>query len=514
MKFSLFIFFSLISISIISCSKSNTDNGTIISSDSFATISNLKASSTDSITKINLTWNNPNSKELYKVEISYQPINDIGFSMPNPILEDAIAGDSQKLTISLPFSGEYIFTAVAIGKSGQRANPISISFNSSGDSTPLYLKRADTLMSSLVKLYLEGKPRDIWTSTYPQGGGYWDGAAVVWGQGGAFSGYAALKEASENFPDYKSKIASTLDNRLLTSIDKFRTTKGQRESNTVEAYAVYPENGNERFYDDNIWIGIDMADLYGLTKDAKYLDHAKLVWNFVRSGTDTVLGGGVYWKENDSGKMTCSNAPAVVLATKLYQQTGDGSYLQSAKDIYKWVKTKLQDPTDYLYWDNMSYGLDGNGNKVINIGKAKYTYNSGQAIQAAALLYNITGDNTYLKDAQDIASSIFGQWGSYFQSYTLGSGFNTIDPDGHVWFRAILLRGLIELYKIDKNRKYVDAYEKLLNNAWLSNCRNKETNLLNYDFRGGTTQNNWEILHEGACVEMLARLANLRANGL
>ncbi|QES88325.1 glycoside hydrolase family 76 protein [Rhizosphaericola mali] len=156
--------------------------------------------------------------------------------------------------------------------------------------------------------------------------------------------------------------------------------------------------------------------------------------------------------------------------------------------MYKWVKTKLQDPTDYLYWDNMSYGLDGNGNKVINIGKTKYTYNSGQAIQAVALLYNIIGDNTHLKDAQDIASSIFGQWGSYFQSYTLGSGFNTIDPDGHVWFRAILLRGLIELYKIDKNRKYVDAYEKLLNNAWLSNSRNKETNLLNYDFRGGTTK--------------------------
>jgi uncharacterized protein YyaL (SSP411 family) len=170
----------------------------------------------------------------------------------------------------------------------------------------------------------------------------------------------------------------------------------------------------------------------------------------------------------------------------------------------------LQDPSDYLYWDNVNY----NNNNIIVVDKSKYTYNSGQAIEAGALLYNITKDGSYLKDAQNVASSIFKQWGTQFNSAILNKTFTAIDPAGHVWFRAVMLRGLIELYKIDKNREYINAYEDLLDNAWLSNCRQPNTYLLNYDFRGGTTQNSWGILYEGACVEMLARLGALESEGL
>lgn len=129
------------------------------------------------------------------------------------------------------------------------------------DTAPLFLKRADTLMGFVVWLFLDGKPRDIWTNSHPMGGGYWDGAAVVWGQGSPFSGYTALKNAAEKYPAYSSKYASLYDNRLFTSINKFITTRGQQPQNTVTAYAVYPENGNERFYDDNIWIGIDCVEM-------------------------------------------------------------------------------------------------------------------------------------------------------------------------------------------------------------------------------------------------------------
>ena len=67
---------------------------------------------------------------------------------------------------------------------------------------------------------------------------------------------------------------------------------------------------------------------------------------------DDALGGGIYWKESPrDSKNTCSNAPAVVLALKLYQVTNDPSYLETGKEVYKWVKSKLQDPADYLYWD-------------------------------------------------------------------------------------------------------------------------------------------------------------------
>lgn len=60
-------------------------------------------------------------------------------------------------------------------------------------------------------------------------------------------------------------------------------------------------------------------------------------------------------------------------------------------------KKNLQDPKDYLYFDNVN--LEG------KIGEAKYPYNSGQMLQAAALLYNITKDQQYLDHAQKVAAS-------------------------------------------------------------------------------------------------------------
>src|SRR5699024_8260090 len=145
-------------------------------------------------------------------------------------------------------------------KAGTRSKASTVTLNSSPtDFIPLFLKRADTLMESLVAHFLDDMPRDIWTNTYPKGDGYWDGAATVWGQGAAFSAYAALKEAAQTYPDYKTKYEDPYDRRLFTAINNFVTTQGQHEDSNVPAYAVYPANGNERFYDDNVWIGIAMA---------------------------------------------------------------------------------------------------------------------------------------------------------------------------------------------------------------------------------------------------------------
>ncbi|PZP47080.1 MAG: alpha-1,6-mannanase [Pseudopedobacter saltans] len=511
MKLIYFMTCAAVAVVSLACTKHEGINAVDNVGKTISPVNTLSAVSTTNDSVVLVSWTNPVDEALLSVELSFKPVNTTNSFVANPIVKNVKSGTKDSTLLRIGNPGDYRIALVAINKAGIKSDSTIVQVNSQSDSIPILLKRADTLMSSLVKLYLDGKARDIWNTSYPSATGpYWDGAAVVWGQGGIFSGYAALKIASEKFSSYKQKVASLYDIRLFNALEKFVTTRGQRPTNTISAYAVYPDNGNERFYDDNVWIGIDMADLYILTKDSKYLDRAKMVWDFIKSGTDTVLGGGVYWKENDSAKMTCSNAPSVVLAAKLYQITNDANYLASAKSIYQWVKSHLQDPSDYLYWDNMSYGA----NRVVNIGKTKYTYNSGQPIEAAALLYNITKEQQYLTDAQNVAGSIFKQWGIPFNSYLTGQSFTTIDPAGHVWFRAVMLRGLIELYKIDHNRLYVDSYENLINNAWLSDCRNKQTNLLNTDFRGGTTQSSWEILFQGAALEMMARLAELRAEGL
>lgn len=474
----------------------------------------LKVVPTTEENELEVSWKNPDDDALIKAEVSFSPVaQGSAKSSPNPIVVNAAKNAEMKINIMVPGHEKYTISVVTINSAGYRSEPVTMQATPyspvAPDMTPVFLKRADTLMTALVKLYLDGKARDIWTSNYPFTDGYWDGAAVIWGHGGAFSGYAALKEAAEAYPAYKDKIARIYDDRLLKGIDQFRNTRNGKR----EAYAVYPGAGDERYYDDNIWVGIDMTDLYLLTKDVKYLTRAKLVWNFILAGTDNVMGGGVYWKEDGNSKNTCSTAPAAVFAAKLYLATNEQDYLNSAKSLYAWVKQTLQDPSDYLYWDNARLSDQSNPNSALVIARDKYSYNSGQPMQAAALLYKITGEQTYLTDAQNIAKSAYRKWFVPFNSYTLGESFRILDP-GHVWFQAIMFRGFIELYKQDGNATYVRAYQKTMANAWLSSARNRSTNLINGDFRGGTTQNSWEILHEGACLEMLSRLALLDHEGL
>lgn len=54
---------------------------------------------------------------------------------------------------------------------------------------------------------------------------------------------------------------------------------------------------SDRFYDDNLWLGLDFLDLYEQTGNDAYLASARNIWSFIESGCDSILGGGVYWCE-------------------------------------------------------------------------------------------------------------------------------------------------------------------------------------------------------------------------
>lgn len=495
----------------------NDDNDLIIEdevSKTIAPVLNLKAEATSLENEIALSWKNPPDDYLFKIEITYEAIESATKASANPMLIDAVKGEEVSLKITLPLNTSYKIGVVAINEAGVRsirrwveATPLKPEETS--EASPLYLSRADTLMTALTDLYLGG-PRDVWNASYPNATGpYWDGDAVVWGQGAGFSAYTAIREATTGTP-LEAKYA-TMESRILTSINQFIT----HDAN-IAAYAVYPASGNQRFYDDNAWIGLDMVDLYlhSNKTEAQYLDKAVLVWEYLKKGTDEIAGGGIHWREipATSSKHTCSTAPGAVLAAKLYMATGEEKYLQNAITLYAWLKNTLQDPADHLYWDN---AREENGEIIIE--KNKYSYNAGQPMQAAVLLYSITGERSYLTDAQDIAKAAYRKWFRPYYSAPLEKSIRIIT--GHTWFNAILFRGFIALYKAEielygaADRTYITAYEHSLSHAWLSDCR-QSTNLLNDDFTGNSTQSSWDILMEGASTEMLARLASLERDGL
>lgn len=314
--------------------------------------------------------------------------------------------------------------------------------------------------------------------------------SYLWPYSGTFSAVNALLESTES-----KKYKKLLEKKVLVGLEEYFDTR--REPSAYSSY-ITSQPLSDRFYDDNVWLGIDFTDSYRMTKKQAYLEKAELIWEFIRSGTDDVLGGGIYWCEQKKGsKNTCSNAPGTVFALKLYQATQNNTYLQQAKELYEWTKKNLEDPTDHLYFDNIS--LDR------KIGRAKFAYNSGQMMQAAALLYQITKQKNYLEDARNIAKSCHKEFFTRFTSPE-GDTFRLL-KEGNIWFTAVMLRGFIELYQTDHNAIYLTDFQKSLDYAW-QHARD-EQGLFETDWSGKKKDKKKWLLTQAAFVEMYGRLAGI-----
>jgi hypothetical protein len=405
-------------------------------------------------------------------------------------------------TYTIPNASYYTYYKLEIRKNngGDQTQFSEWALKTASDQTTFFLSRADTLWNSFFKLYWSISGALRWHGAYPKSDGYWNGDAVVWGQGEGLAAFLSMREATSD-SEYGGDLQA-YDNTMFDGINSFITN-----DNGIAAYAVYPASGNDRYYDDNAWIGLDMIKWYNLTKDDRYLEKAKMVWNYLMKGNTSTCGGGILWKEYPSPtttKHTCSTAPAAVLGCRLFMATGDSSYLNKAEELYAWLKKCLQDPDDHLYWDNI--------NPDMKVSKNKYSYNSGEPMEAAALLYKITKEGKYLADAQEIARSAYEKWFKPFHSNILNEDFSILSP-GDCWFNTVMFRGYLALYDMDNNRTYIDALQKTMKHAWLSSCRNKDTNLLNDgDFSGAQSQTSWDMLQQGACVELMADLAQLEKN--
>ncbi|MEN5087856.1 glycoside hydrolase family 76 protein [Sphingobacterium faecium] len=312
--------------------------------------------------------------------------------------------------------------------------------------------------------------------------------AYLWPFSGSFSAVNALME----LPKQKKEYQKILDKKVLIGLHVYRD-----EKRLPVGYASYLNTAaaSDRFYDDNIWLGIDFTDSYLYTKKDVYLTKAKEIWTFVKSGEDSLLGGGIYWcEQKKESKNTCSNAPASVFALKLFEATKDSVYFLEGKRLYHWTKENLEDPTDGLYWDNMR--LNG------HLDKAKYSYNSGQMLQAAALLYRLTKEKHYLIHAQKIAEACY----SYFFQDVTGQDFKLL-KNSNLWFHAVMMRGFISLYEQDQNPKYINVFAKNLNYAW--RYMRDEKGLFYADWTLKNRKEKKDLLDQCAFVEMYARLAKL-----
>lgn len=313
--------------------------------------------------------------------------------------------------------------------------------------------------------------------------------SFLWPYSGMLSGGIALYKATK-----EDNYLKVLEERILPGLELY--WDNTRKPACYQSYPMF--NGeSDRFYDDNDWLAIDFCDLYALTGKEQYLSKAQELHTYIYSGWDDKLGGGIYWcEQKKSSKNTCSNAPAAVLCMKLYNLTKDTAYLEQAKLTYHWTKTNLCDPEDFVYWDNVR--LDGSADK------AKYTYNSGQMMQAGVLLYRALGDEAYLKDAQRTAQ---GAYQRFTQINTMKDGseerFYTASP----WFNVILLRGLVALYEVDSNPEYIRTMAQNARYAW-NNTRDTNGFLCN-DWTGAKSKEHKWLLDNACMIELFSEINRL-----
>ncbi|WP_295122998.1 glycoside hydrolase family 76 protein [uncultured Chitinophaga sp.] len=317
--------------------------------------------------------------------------------------------------------------------------------------------------------------------------------AYLWPYSAMFTGATLLKQMGYNDAVTEGYYSST-----LTGMDSYKDV-----SRTPAAYQSVPlsEGQADRFYDDNAITGIDMLEAFHLTGDQQLLANAKLCYTFCASAESPEAGGGLYWNEGvannpdhpDYMKATNVTALSATLALQLYQQDKQEAYLTSAKRWYSWVKQYMLDPVDKGFWNSVSI-KDG------SINYAKWTYNSGAMIQNAALLFKITGDQTYLADAKAWAQGAY----NIFTREVPNQGRFYVPHDP--WFTAVLLRGYLELHTVDPVTTYIDTLVSNVDYAW-QHARLPDTFQFYEDWSGSDLGRYHSLLTQVAMVEIYARIS-------
>lgn len=211
------------------------------------------------------------------------------------------------------------------------------------------------------------------------------------------------------------------------------------------------------FYDDMLWMGLAVLRLYEHTNDSEHEEALFILWEDIKTGWTDDFGGAIGWEKSQIDyKNTPSNAPAVILAARLYQKFGNEEDLEWAHKIYDWQKDTLVDPETGIVWD----GINREGNGKIDK-DWMFTYNQGVYIGASLELYEVTEDTNYLNAALQTAEATIDQFTDHNDLiYESGEGDLGL-------FKGILIRYLANLALVDDSLGIKQLILDNAKSAWL-----------------------------------------------
>jgi hypothetical protein len=244
--------------------------------------------------------------------------------------------------------------------------------------------------------------------------------------------------------------------------------------------------GGAKYYDDNDWIGIELARHYEKTRNAGALGYAQGIMAFEIAGFSTDLSlacpGGIPFSNgiDNTDRNTITTAPAAELAVQLYKITGDVQYLQFAETAYNWVRSCLLRPNN-LYADHIRpHGV---------VDSTFWSYNQGVMIGAGALLYQATGNSGYLYQARQTAQAAR----AYFTPQRLG--------EENPFFPSVYFRNLMYMDSITHDPPGPKIAQAYVDYAW------QHLRLSNNLFVAGSPASA-QLLYQAAIVQIYALLAS------
>jgi len=189
---------------------------------------------------------------------------------------------------------------------------------------------------------------------------------------------------------------------IETYIDVYEATGTKEAKDNMLSYAkmfvkLYGKNwSTNEFNDDIMWACIAYTRIAKLCDNAQYLEYAKTNFDIVwERAYDDVLGGGLYWRIENTTKNSCVNCPGAIAACLLGEMTGDKSYYDKAALLMKWEFDHMFEEDTGRVYDALN--VEGKFNKWAS------TYNQGTFIGACTLLHEYTGEKKYLDYAAKAA---------------------------------------------------------------------------------------------------------------
>jgi uncharacterized protein YyaL (SSP411 family) len=246
-------------------------------------------------------------------------------------------------------------------------------------------------------------------------------------------------------------------------------------------------HGGTKSYDDNDWLGLELVRQYRATHDTRWLRRADRVFQLIAFGWDRdpthPCPGGVLFSQSsrNTDRNTVSNAPGAELALRLYQITHDGTYLNWARAMYEWVRGCLMTSGGTLFLDHITF----NG----GVERTIWTYNQGTMIGASVLLYQATGQKSFLSQAKRTARAAMAR----FTQSRLAR-----EPPAFV---AIMFENLSLLDAVRHDSAYRHYMQAWADRAW-SKMRDSKTNLFRFE-----PSRSPAVLTQAAMVKLYANLA-------